>query len=176
MRQRKAPDQQAVEARRALVGPLVLRRYSVRRIVGALAALPEGERPSDLSPATIGRDILALRAEWRERRLEAMDAVIERELAKLDDLEAPLLQRARDNGEAFDRWMALQGRRLQVLGVGRGGVTLPGGVQLPGAPVGGALRVTVEYVDDWRVARNAVAGDLVPVLEGSGGEAADGAG
>ena len=35
---------------------------------------------------------------------------------------------------------------------------------------------TVEYVDDWRQARNAVAGDLVPVLEVDDGQASDGAG
>lgn len=129
----------------------VLERKSIREIARELAVLPRGEAPSDCSRATIGRDVLALRAEWSSLRAQAVEQVMAEDLARLNTVERVLWPLVVDgNGEAIDRWRSVRSDRERLLqpsgGGGRGGV----GVQV--AAGAGAVRIEVEFVDDWRSA------------------------
>ncbi len=171
------PTRAAVEARRALVAVRLLARRPIREIARELAALPEGERPVDCSRSTIARDALAIRAEWARARVDAMDQILGEDLARLAALEAEVYPRAlTGDPAAVDRVLAIQRQRWQLLALAPRPGLVPGVPGVPGVSVGvgvavgsdagsvsgsaPALRVTVEYVDDWREARTEYAGAL----------------
>jgi hypothetical protein len=158
----------------------VLQHLSVREIAAALRTLPPEQQPKDCSKSTIGRDVAALRQQWRARTATVIAELIAEELAKLDAADAVYWPRALAGKlEALDRWLAIHRQRMALLTGGRAAAgTAAGvaagahGVQLPVAPTDGALRVLVEYVDDWRAVRHATAGELAEVVNGKGDDAA----
>jgi hypothetical protein len=100
--------------------------------------------------------------------------VIGEEIARLNAVERVWWPRVLEGeGEALDRWLALQRERVKLRGLVPGGsrlmgISIPGPGELAGLPPGSTarVRVEVEYVDDWRAARAVSAGELVL---GSGG-------
>ena len=153
----------AVEARRAVVAKGLLAHKRIREIATELAQLPAGERPRRCSAATVGRDALALRAEWAKLRGAAAEAMVGEDLARLEALEAVWWPKALLAEEvATDKVLAIQRQRAGLLGVGSGGgarMTVEAGAKVSAGAGNEAatqaaqgVRVVVEFVDDWRVA------------------------
>jgi hypothetical protein len=142
-----------VERRRELVAKGLLARKTVREIAAELAALPNGERPARCSAATIGRDALALRADWVKARSGAIEEAAAEELARLAALEAVWWPKAMATDPvATDKVLAIQRQRLALLGLGggRAKLTVEAGSRTREGEGAQAMRVVVEYVDDWR--------------------------
>lgn len=152
-----------MEARRAVVARGLLAHKSIREIAAELARLPARERPRRCSPATVGRDALAVRAEWAKLRGEAVEAMVGEDLARLEALEAVWWPKALKAEEAAtDKVLAIQRQRAGLLGVGAGGtrMTVEAGTKVSagtegesggqGQQVTQGMRVVVEFVDDWR--------------------------
>lgn len=175
-------DLAAIEARRALVARRVLDHKSTRQIAEELAKLPEGSRPEDCSASTVARDVRALRAEWAQSRAELVDAYVAEELTRLAELEAVWRAMAFAPGVSLNRLdvatanlLAIHRERVKLLAPAAaprsaGGLVIP--TPAPGS--GGAMRVVVEYVDDWRDAGRVASGhelasaDRAPALVDAG--------
>lgn len=120
------------EERRARVATLLLGHKTVRQIAAEVGA----------SRATVARDVQAVRAEWRERRLADVDQHIAEELARLAAIEAAVLPQAQEGKLiAVDRALAIMQRRAALLGL-----DAPQRREISG-PDGGALTVRVVYDD-----------------------------
>jgi hypothetical protein len=164
-------DAAAMEGRRTMVARGLLRRLSVRQIGMWLATLPEEERPADCSVATIFRDAQEVRREWKRERMELLDALLDEDLARLNELERALWDQAVAGREsAVDRCLAIQRQRAELVRPERtkeGG--RDAGLRLPGVPAEGAMRLVVEYVDDWREELRRGGSDGGGYSEGYGG-------
>ena len=73
----RAPNKAALEDRRQLVAGLYLRAWSMRAIAVEV----------DIGLGTVSRDIQAVIAEWREQRLDDIDAYQTTELSRIAKLE-----------------------------------------------------------------------------------------
>lgn len=94
--------------RRAQVAALRLSRLSLSEIARRLG----------VSTATVHSDMLAVRAEWAERRLTAYEEWVGEELATLDQLQRAMLPLARTGQEkAVDRVLSIMDRRSKLLGL-----------------------------------------------------------
>ena len=106
----------AVEARRALVAQGLLARKTIRQIAADLEELPPAARPAQCSPATIGRDALALRAEWARARAAAVEARLAEDWARLAALEQVWWPKAlAADAVATDKVLAIQRQRAGLL-------------------------------------------------------------
>jgi hypothetical protein len=80
------------EYKRTEVVDLYLKGYSQLQIVNEME-----RRETPVSRSTVCKYLAETREEWREKRMEDMDAILERELAKLDKME-------QDAAELFDKF------------------------------------------------------------------------
>ena len=84
-----AQDDLVIAERRLKVADMYRKRSSVRAIAKAIGS----------SPATVARDIKALKAEWRKAAKETIEDDLNRELAGLDASEANLIMIAEDESK-----------------------------------------------------------------------------
>ena len=155
-----------VEWRQQQVALGLLAHKSVREIHAELVSVMKAGTGKGCSPATVGRDVQAVKAQWVERRQSAVEEVVAEDLARLKEMERFWWGKANTDGpeagEASERVLAIMRQRAALLGLGSGGrgavqVTAgamaagPGGVNTEGPlPAGAQVKVLVEYVDDRR--------------------------
>lgn len=97
-----------IEARREKVAALLLARKSLRQIA----------RDLQTSFTTIQRDVVAVRAEWRARRLDLIDQRGSEDLARAEAAIAAIWNNVlAGNAAAIDRLLGLLRYRADVLGL-----------------------------------------------------------
>lgn len=103
------------------------------------------------SPATAHRDIVAIRAEWAERRRDAYEHRAAEDLARADAIIAIIWPRVLAGDlRAIDRLLAILDYRADVLGLKR--------LSPPGAAIGEALAEALCRLAEAREARSNEAG------------------
>ena len=154
-----------VEQRRQRVAQGLLAHKTLRQIHAELEG--DTERPARCSLATVGRDALAVRQEWAAARTGSVNELVAEELARLRELEKAWWDKARaGEGDATERVLAIMRQRSALLGLGASKTA----VQVTAGAMAGvavsdeagrraalasasAVKVRVEYVDDWRTVR-----------------------
>ena len=155
-----------VEWRQQQVALGLLAHKSVREIHAELVPVMKEGTGKGCSPATVGRDAQAVRAQWVETRRSAVEEVVAEDLARLKEMERFWWGKANTDGpeagEASERVLAIMRQRAALLGLGSGGrgaVQVTAGAMAAGAggvstegplPAGAQVKVLVEYVDDRR--------------------------
>lgn len=97
-----------IAERREKISALILGHYSLRAISGTL----------QIPLATVHRDVVAIRIEWREHRLRALDEVAAEELQRLKAAEKAIWTNVvRGDLRALFGFLKIQERRAKLLGL-----------------------------------------------------------
>src|SRR5688572_27206141 len=104
-----------VEWRQQQVALGLLAHKSVREIHAELVTLAVNGVGKKCSPATVGRDVQAVRALWVETRRNAVEEVVAEDLARLKEMERRWWGKANSEGpeagEAAERVLAIMRQR-----------------------------------------------------------------